>query len=353
MQDNKTQFLLLILVIMGSVGLIDCNSYNEGWPTPSSTHSIQHMSGVGEIWSLKNVYTGQDSSPRMVASAGKVFILGNIGNNTEENIVCLDGLNGNVVWRKTNRGYEEPGYPLVGYPSVLFAAPDGLYVGYGGVPSVKKLALSTGDILWSQSLDGRGLWFLYAQEDSVQVSTDPFIHTVLDKITGEILQSTQDWRGGQDIYISAPDVTIMHPLQVVRTSTGELIWRQDLDRELTLAPIFLDHIILVRTNRTMGSIYALARASGAILWKTDGNIISGIAYSPSNAKVYVLTRDGKLLSIDRDSGNQVTLAVFSSVPFVLNGEQVVGGYEIAFDDTTEMLYVLLGDSRQLYAFMVE
>jgi hypothetical protein len=61
---------------------------------------------------------------------------------------------------------------------------------------------------------------------------------------------------------------------------------------------------------------------------------------------------GKLLSIDRNSGQQIILAEFTSVPFVINGEQQVGGYEVAFDDSTQRLYVLLGDSRQLFAFQV-
>jgi len=38
---------------------------------------------------------------------------------------------------------------------------------------------------------------------------------------------------------------------------------------------------------------------------------------------------------------------------VLNGEKRVGGYEIAFDDSTQMIYILLGDSRQLFAFKVK
>jgi hypothetical protein len=70
--------------------------------------------------------------------------------------------------------------------------------------------------------------------------------------------------------------------------------------------------------------------------------------------VYVISRDGQLLSIDNVGGKQTILAKFSSTPFILNGDvPYIGGYEIAFDDSTQMLYVLLGDSRQLFAFKMK
>jgi outer membrane protein assembly factor BamB len=338
---NKVKPLTFILVILSNIIILTgCG----GWPIPSKTHSPQSMLGLSEIWSLTSVYARQDSfTPMMVANQGKVLVLGGLANNAAENIVCLDGMNGDLRWQKGDWSSTA---------SALFAALDGLYVGYSGLPQVKKYNYATGEILWSQSLKGRGLGYIYVLVGEVQVSTDPFLHSVLNEATGKIINSVQYLQGAQDIFISTPVDTIIRPLRVIKTSTGELIWQQNLDRELTLAPIFLDDMILIRTNRTKGSIYALDRASGAVLWQTDGNIVSSIAYSTSNAKVYALTRDGQLLSIDRDSGKQVIIAEFSSAPFIVNGEQVVGGYEIAFDDSTQMLYVLLGDSRQLFAFQV-
>jgi len=100
----------------------------------------------------------------------------------------------------------------------------------------------------------------------------------------------------------------------------------------------------------MGSVYAMQRSTGKILWKTDNNVISNIVISPAKKLAYVLTRDGKLLGIDIDNGASTTLIEFSNVPFVLNGEDIVGGYELAYDQTTKSLFILLGDSRQLFAF---
>lgn len=66
-----------------------------------------------------------------------------------------------------------------------------------------------------------------------------------------------------------------------------------------------------------------------------------------------MTEDGYLLGIDKDNGTQIALAKFSNAPFVLDGKDQGGGYEIAFDESTQILFVLLGDSRQLFAFQLK
>jgi outer membrane protein assembly factor BamB len=340
--QNKSKYfplstIFILVIVMGLTGcwVIPIHPYNK--------HSPEKLFGLTEIWNLAGVYMGPDSfNPMMVAGEGKVIFSGDMAAIVSK-IYCLDGQNGHVLWEKS--------YP---WPATaIFAASDVIYVGNGGVPQVTKYDLSTGNVLWSQVLDGRGLTNLYIIGDEVQISTDPFIHTILDKVTGKILQSTQDWIGGKDIYLITPEVTFIRSIKAIKTSTGELIWSHyDLDNELTLAPIFLDNMILLRTNRTMGSIYSLDRTSGAILWKSEENIVSSIAYSSNNSKIYALTIKGQLLSIDRDNGKYIVLAEFSSTPFIVSGEGQVGGYEVAFDDGNQMLYIYLGDSRQLFAFGV-
>ena len=193
---------------------------------------------------------------------------------------------------------------------------------------------------------------MFIVNDEVQVSTNPFIFTILSKNDGKIIETKKG--RGQDIYISTQRDTILPEIQAIDTSTGEILWQQfDLHRELRMAPIFLEDRIIVRTGLTMGVVYAIDRATGEILWETEDNIVSSISYSPMKEKVYALTRDGQLLELDIKDGSQKVSVEFSSTPFVLNGEKRVGGYEIAFDDSTQMIYILLGDSRQLFAFKVK
>ncbi len=278
----------------------------------------------------------------VVAAGGKACIYGGFSRYVTNQLSCLDGTNSTISWQVSDKRAV----------TALLAASDGIYVGYSGFPEVDKYEIPSGNVIWSQSLSGGGLTHIFMVNDEVQVSTNPFIFTILSKNDGKIIETKKG--RGQDIYISTQRDTILPEIQAIDTSTGEILWQQfDLHRELRMAPIFLEDRIIVRTGLKMGVIYAIDRATGDILWETADNIVSSISYSPNKAKVYALTRVGHLLELDVKDGTQIILVEFSSTPFVLNGEKQVGGYEVALDDSTQMLFVLLGDSRQLFAFKVE
>jgi outer membrane protein assembly factor BamB len=162
---------------------------------------------------------------------------------------------------------------------------------------------------------------------------------------------------GREIFISTQEITIspilMNELQSEETATGKVIWRIGLDRQLRMAPLFTDDVIYLRLGGTMGSAYAIERSTGKILWKTNDIVVSNIALSEPGGMAYMLTRNGELWGVKKDTGEITTLIEFSNSPFILNGEDIVGGYELAYDQTTMSLFILLGDSRQLFAFKEE
>jgi hypothetical protein len=63
-----------------------------------------------------------------------------------------------------------------------------------------------------------------------------------------------------------------------------------------------------------------------------------------------LTESGQLLRINCDDGEQLVILNFSPAPLIMNGDSIVGGYELALDESSNTLFVLLGDSRQLFAY---
>jgi outer membrane protein assembly factor BamB len=343
---NKRFLFFLIMVAFCVVGLAKCNSFVAAWPTPSTSHTPLKNLRLSEIWSLTNIYAKQDDFvPMMVASAGKVAFIGGMSNDEGTRLLCLDGSSGKVAWERVDQSLKQRGYL-----SAISATLSNLYVGYGGVPSVKKLDLSTGDELWLQSLPGRGLLYMFVIGDEVQISTSPEWFSKLNAESGEVIENIK----GREIFINTPKVIfspiLMNELQAEDTATGKLIWRVSLDRQLRMAPLFAEDNIYLRSGGTMGSVFAVQRSTGNILWKIDNIVISNIAVSPAKKLAYVLTREGKLLGIDIDTGVSTTLIEFSNGPLTLNGEDIVGGYELAYDQTTGSLFILLGDSRQLFAF---
>jgi outer membrane protein assembly factor BamB len=343
--QNKSFLLILIMIAFSIVGLANCNPYVITRPTPASHHLPAKISGLSEIWSLANIYTEYaDYMPKMIASTGKVMFIGGMSNDEETRLLCLDGTSGKIAWEVVPR-HEE-----LGRLSTITPIPDGLYSGYTGVPSVKKLDLSTGDMLWSQSLPGRGLLYIFVIGHDLQISTSLEWFSKLKAESGELIAKEH----GRGILISTSQITytpiLMNELQAEETATGKLIWRVSLDRDLRIAPLFTEDIIYLRSGGTMGSAYAIERSTGKILWKTNDVVVSNIALSEQGSMAYMLTRNGELWGVKKDTGEITTLIEFSNPPFVLFGEDIVGGYELAYDQMTRSLYILLGDSRQLFAF---
>ena len=84
------------------------------------------------------------------------------------------------------------------------------------------------------------------------------------------------------------------------------------------------------------------------MWEVDG-IIGSLAYSSKKHIVYMLTEDGDILSVDENTGEKSAVVHFSSTPFIINGENIYA-YQLAYDESEDILFVSLGDSKQLFAF---
>jgi hypothetical protein len=80
----------------------------------------------------------------------------------------------------------------------------------------------------------------------------------------------------------------------------------------------------------------------------QGDIISNVEVTSSS--VYALTKDGSLLRLNRETGQQEILLVFTDAPFATY--QAVFPYYVTVDPKTNILFVYLGDSAQLYAFQL-
>jgi hypothetical protein len=63
----------------------------------------------------------------------------------------------------------------------------------------------------------------------------------------------------------------------------------------------------------------------------------------------MLTLNGDVLAVDENNGEKNVVVHFSSTPFIINGGDI-DAYQLAYDETENMLFVSLGDSRQLFAF---
>jgi outer membrane protein assembly factor BamB len=284
----------------------------------------------------------------MIADAGKIALIGSLDKTILiAGLICLESLDGHLNWQIPDN-LDDPGYF-----SSLTAKSGELFVGFGGVASVRKYDFSTGDLQWSQSIEGRGQPYIFFVDKEIQAPSDPFWFTALDSATGKILRTIKK----DSIFISTVDDTFLRwgsEMRAINTKTGELLWEAQLDHVLSMQPVFTENTIFLRSGNGIGSVYAIERSTGNILWKTDDSFISDIAFSDKKDKVYAINQNGEVWEINGSSGERKSIIEFTDTPFQINGPVVtVGGYEIAYDNTEDILYVLLGDSMQLFAFQID
>jgi outer membrane protein assembly factor BamB len=259
-----------------------------------------------------------------------------LDSSIDNDIVCLNSSDGNLLWRSTS-----------GHHSAIAVTSDAIFVVYNNFAGIRKYGPS-GKFVWEKHLNGTGSDYLYIVDDQIQVLTVPENFWILDFDGNEI-----EILPGENIFIKTPEETFIESngIQLINNDSKEVVWQyHQFDDVLEMVPVFVPGLVFVRTGQASGSIYTFNRSTGELLWQTTDNIISNIAYSPLKKTIYALTQDGRLLSIKEGDGNEEIIAKFTATQFVLNGEEDVGNYQLAYDLDKNVLFVSLGDSRQLFAF---
>jgi outer membrane protein assembly factor BamB len=327
-----------LLITLLCLSFISSCSPQPGFPENSHELTIQNEK-IKLIWSKSDVYTVWTTFDITIdARNNRVCFLGGLDTSTDSDVVCLNGTNGGELWQADSGTHRS-----------LAMTTDAIYVIYSNSTGIRKY--DTGKVIWSKRLIGTGSNYLNVSDEQLQVLTIPERFWILD-LEGNELKSIS----GEKIFTSTNQGEFVESggIQLVKTESDDVIWQfHDFDDVVEMAPLFTSTNVFVRTGQESGSIFAINRENGSFLWQTDNNIVSNVVYSPSKQAIYALTNDGNLLAIDENSGSTNIIAEFSSVPFVHNGEANVASYQLAYDINEGILFVSLGDSRQLFALKEE
>ncbi len=342
-----------IVLIVVLIGLLkdrrDIFGLEDPIQPPSAIHEVVENSGnLEQLWSRSTIFVRPDYIGLLMdASEGMLFILGSLTQTEPETILAFNSGNGEILWQGGS-----------GTESALNANSSALYVGSSGLGRVTAYNLHSGQVSWSERLSNtRSVRRIYIFDDLLQVSASFENFLLLRADSGEIVQRfnhklEQDFFLiiDQIMFVQQPTLTV---LQAIDLQTDSLIWEADVEQAYYQGPVFTADVILIRTRRHgLGSVYAIDRRTGSILWRTKEDIISNLAATDSI--VYALTLDGKLLGLNLHTGEEVASVKFDPSPFAINepGTPVVGGYHVAADNDEGLVYVTLGDSAQLFAFRI-
>ncbi len=342
MKTSSHRFLFPVLAMVISFSIIENCSSRPVFPKPNITHASNIADKSAQLmWSVNEVYAQQnDFQPMMSASSGLVCVLGDLIYPPQNEFTCLNSADGTMAWQKPMK-----------VPTGILMDSNGIYVSYGGITGISKFD-HTGKLNWNLSLIEDLVKYIYLYNNQLELFLLPEKFMVLDNDNGSQISAVD---GKRIIYSTGTErFVINYSLESRSLDLKDLNWQLDISsNNIRLAPLFTDNLILIRTGRVIGTLLAVDRATGQIHWKTENAIVSNIVYWPTKSTLFALTKSGELLKINIDNGEQSVLLSFSPRPFVLNGDAIVGGYELALDESNNILFILLGDSRQLFAFKLE
>ena len=248
---------------------------------------------------------------QVVALGGKVFFLGSTGSIEPFGIIAMQGHSGKVLWRKQSNF------------SDIAVNPDAVYVGRQSY--IYALDIKTGDEIWSTKLPGlhNNVMYLYAVDNILYTRGSTSGEHLRDIKTGNVFDTTQPFK-------SLP-VGILNYVPAI-----------------TKEKIFFGAGLY---DVQFGTAHQLSPYQ--FLWRTEEeNVISNVAASDNVA--YFLTYDDELLMLDANTGDKLGVIHFEpSINFFEDmGASQHDGYRIAVDGENNLLYVILGDSNQMFAFEI-
>lgn len=338
MLNMKKDILIAIsmLLALGSSGCFPQVYVDK----PTILHDIEE-SQLELLWVRSDVYVLQNNFDTQIsAGSGLLCVLGDIEYPPETSMSCIDGISNEVKWQKA------PGNAMG-----ILVASDGVYVSYKGVsPGIDKYD-HDGGVIWSRTLNASGIIYFYLYDNSIQLFLHPERFLILNAENEDEIENT---KGVEVILKTSTEVFTKNAYLESKDLNSEKVnWSLEIGNAIRLKPLITDSYIFLRTGRVLGTALAVDRKTGDVLLSTEKNVISNVVYFPKTNQAVMLQENGVILAVDMSSGHQTQLVEFSSPPFVLNGDANVGGYELAFDEEQSILFVLLGDSRQLYAFQVK
>jgi len=350
-KKNITYFLIVfgfaLLIMLNNCSFIE-RERPFSWSEALASHKVvKSDKQLKELWSRPNIFIRNDNVGFLVTAAKeKIFLLGSIREDEIGGVLAIDGSSGELIWQDDS-----------GFGSAIYATSSTLYVSMlNNNKGVRAYDVNTGQLLWKTIPEGiRNVSRLYVFDNIIHVNGNNDTFSLLQADTGEeIWGSSYDF--GNDIYLRTDQVTFRRlgtSLLAMDTKSQAIMWEANINRLYYQGPFFTDDTIFIRTARDgLGRVYAIDRHNGEVLWYTEKNIASN-NIAVTNNVVYLLTEQGSLLGLDARNGDIIASVEFQPKPFLLRDSIGHVGYYVAVDEAAALLYAILGDSRQLFAFKIE
>ncbi len=307
----KTIFLLILVFTSGCQ-----NTYSPSWATPMAPHQIAGNSKtLTKVWE-KTLYTLSVSSTnsQCVSFGNMLYVIGSLNENEAAQLIALDGNDGALLWS----------FPITGK---LANSDDELFIGHED--TLLALDPSNGSHIWKTTLPyTKDIVKLFYHQGILFVSsTGSFPFFTIEPSNGTVI----------DKFISVEDFRSRFP---------DIPFFPDFPYETVL----YENLILEQLGNIAYSVYAIDSETRQTVWHVDDTIISNIAVLGTT--VFILSTNSSLELIDITNGELIeSLPVLPKIDFYnIENNVQYSGYYLCADEEERLLYLILGDSRQLIAY---
>jgi outer membrane protein assembly factor BamB len=321
------------------------------WLQVSAPHEVAGSSGMVLSWQIDHVYAyNKDRETFMIPYQGKLFIFGSLQPRCAPRFLGFDENTG-AIKVQTQQIFSVSSF-IVHQSKIIYGSGENRLF----ILDYEKNITQQSDYVMDKlpcclDIQYEKLYSYWYNQELIVFNPNSFriVQTVpqalgpIVRVEGNLAFITPDEKKIQALPFSQ-----ISPKNTVEFEKIEMTWQTRFDTPYFLLPIFTDTAIYVRTGAQIGALYAIDKATGAIRWQTEANVISNI--SASNDMVFFLTKDGSLNGVDAKTGKRNVFAQFSSPS--LPPAAWARGYEVAFDPVSGQVFALLGDSTQLFAFNV-
>ncbi len=305
----------IIALFLQSCGLNTQKNYTPDWEPPITTHSLLSPETIPmqTLWEQQAFVLSNASKNVQCASIKDVVILVGSPNSSDiPKVFALNGENGTPLWSFQGAG-------------ILAHSKEDLFIGFE--KTIYSINPRTGTIKWQKQLPSiRNITGVMYYDKLVFINgSGTYGFYVLDN-SGEIISKYANVSGFRSDYSKVP----FYPTAPFGT-------------------VLNDNILIAQAGSGLyyGDIYD--RVSNKKLWQVDGNSISNFIII--NEYVVWISSDDSIKVADIYSGEILgSITIIPSIDFFdPNPNKQYAGYYLCGDSQTNNIYVVLGDSRQIFA----
>lgn len=337
----KKFYIILIFGSLALFGMLLFGLIDQPRPRLIGTvnpHAILETMYMEIVWERQDIYVdrGYDFGPSLMAKNNHIFFIGNLEPKYPNYGFVLNAVDGQVISKTEAVG-----------ETFSFTVDDiAFYIGTNQGPELYKYDYQNKNKVWSRkmSVEKAPCCFRISNGDLITNWYRGFYR--FSASDGTLIEERL-WQGTffymeNGIYY----LTTSNGLWGI-DSFGNETWDANIHEEINYPPIFTNDRVFIRTDREQGSLYVVNRKPASLLWKGEWIIISNVAVSPK--RVYFLTADGFLLGVNAADGEIETSIQFATEYFYDTDRNQNNNYHVAYDDSSSLVFLLLGDSAQLIA----